>query len=388
MKKILFLLEDYNYFYTRESDKLFKSDSQLTYTETLQELIKRKHYQSDSMAMAFQGMGHDTKIIVPEANPLQLKWAKENNRLLHYKWLAQKPLRSYRSRIKKQFRTSYNTIQFEVLKCQVIEYKPDIIYVYSNIYFTEAQINLLKALVKKVVLQWTCPIWREQPDFPYQAFDMIITAAIQLKEYFDSKKYKTAYIQQAFDDAIIKQLESKPSAYKGDVIFIGGFSLGHNYRFEVLEHLLKNKIDLTIHGMGKELLPEGSLVREQMKNPLFGIEMYNEYRKYKMAIHIHTTGNENDGIDWNKYAGAKRLFEITGSGTLLLTSDQENVNELFKINTEVVTFKNADDLLKKILILLSDPGKTEEIARLGMERTIRDHSFKKRAEELSPYLFN
>ena len=37
---------------------------------------------------------------------------------------------------------------------------------------------------------------------------------------------------------------------------------------------------------------------------------YNTYPKYKMAIHINGTGYRDDGIDWSKYAGAKRLFEI------------------------------------------------------------------------------
>lgn len=386
MQKILFLLEDYNYFYTNESIKLLKQKK--SYKQTLDDLINRKHYQSDSMANAFKALGHDTRILIPEANPLQLKWLKENNKGLYLKWLLQKPLRSYLSRVKKLYRNSYNTIQVEVLLAQVKEYKPDIIYFYSNIFVTEAQVLELKKHCKKVVLQWTCPIWREHPDFPYWAFDLIITAAIQLKEYFDSKKYKAVYIQQAFDDSIIQRLEPESKEYKGDVIFVGSFSLGHNYRFQVLELLLKNNVDLTIHGMGKEYLPEGSLVRSKMKEPLFGIDMYNEYRKYKMAIHIHTTGNDNDGIDWNKYAGAKRLFEITGTGTLLLTSYQENIKELFEIDQEVITYLTPNDVLQKINFLLRQPEKIKKIARQGMERTIKDHSFKKRALELSPALFN
>ncbi len=340
------------------------------------------------MANAFKAMGHDTKIIIPECNPLQLKWTKENSRSLYFKWHFQKPFRSYLSRIKKRFRTSYNSIHFDVLKAQVKNYEPDIIYVYSNIFFTERQISELKKYCKKIVLQWTCPIWHEQPDFPYGSFDLIVTAAPQLKEYFENKKYNTVYIQQAFDSSILKNVEPLSETKKGDVVFIGSFTLGHNYRFDVLEYLLQNKIDLTIHGVGKENLPPDSLVASKIKSPLYGIKMYNEYRKYKMAVHIHTTGKENDGINWDKYAGAKRLFEITGSGTLLLTSEQENVKDLFEPGKEVVTYSSPQNLLEKINVLLQDKTGIREIAKSGMERTLRDHSFKRRAEELSPYLFN
>ena len=113
MSKFLFLLEDYNYFYTHGSIELFSQNKK--YDEVLKSLIDQKHYQSDSMADAFNRMGHETKIVVPEANPLQFNWAKENSKKLHLKWLFESPLRSYKSRVKKQHRTSYNSIQFLVL---------------------------------------------------------------------------------------------------------------------------------------------------------------------------------------------------------------------------------------------------------------------------------
>jgi spore maturation protein CgeB len=107
-----------------------------------------------------------------------------------------------------------------------------------------------------------------------------------------------------------------------------------------------------------------------------------------MAIHIHTTGHENDGINWNKYAGAKRLFEITGSGTLLLTSNQDNVKDLFEIDKEVIVFNDAEDLLLKINNIVNDDDKIKKMALAGMERTLKNHSFLSRAKELEPILFN
>lgn len=386
MAKILFFLEDYNYFYTNGSLELFSQKKK--YDEVLSKLIGQKHYQSDSMANAFNQMGHETKIVVPEANPLQLNWAKENSKKLYVKWLLERPLRSYKSRVKKQHRTSYNSIQFLVLIEQVKKFNPDIIYIYSNICFTENQISKLKKYCKKVVLQWTCPIWTEQPNFPYWAFDLIITAAIQLKEYFEKKNYPCIYLQQAFDDRILEELEPIQTQKKGDLIFIGSFSLGHNYRFEVLENLLKNKVDLTVYGAGSENLPATSLVRKSIQQPLYGIKMYNELRKYKMALHINTTGVEGDGLEWSKYAGAKRLFEITGSGTLLLTSMQDNIKDLFLIDKEVVVFNDSDDLLQKIYLLLNDSNKIDHIASSGMKRTLKEHTFFERAREIAPVLFN
>ncbi len=384
MPNILFLLEDYNYFYTNGSQKL----NTKSYEETLETLISKKHYQSDSMAKAFDKLGYNYNIVIPECNPIQLKWAKENNKLIYFKWLIEKPIRSFKSRILKQYRNSFNSIQFSVLLHQVKLYKPEIIYVYSNIFITEKQIIELKKHTNKIVLQWSCPVWNESIRFPYHKFDLIITAALQLKEYFENKKINTAYIQQAFDDSIVSQFKQKTDSFKGDVIFIGSFTLGHHHRFEVLEYLLQQGVNLTIHGTGKESLRTNSLVYKYMKEPLHGLDMYNEYRNYKMAIHINTTGHEDDGIDWNKYAGAKRLFEITGSGTLLLTSNQDNVKDLFEIDKEVIVFNDAEDLLLKINNIVNDDDKIKKMALAGMERTLKNHSFLSRAKELEPFLFD
>ena len=388
MKSILFLLEDYNYFYTNESTKLLKANNSVTFESMINNIIQKKHYQADSLALAFSKIGYDTDIIIPEANPLQLKWVKENNTLLYYKWLIEKPIRSFKSRFLKQYRYSYNSIQFKVLLAQVKKSNPDIIYFYSNIFITEKQIIELKKYSKKIVLQWSCPVWNNELKFPYHKFDLIITAAIQLKEYFGEKKINTAYIQQAFDDSIVSQFKQKTDSYKGDVIFIGSFTLGHHHRFEVLEYLLQQGVNLTIHGTGKENLPKNSLVYKNIKEPLHGIDMYNEYRNYKMAIHIKGTGDVNDTIDWNKYAGAKRLFEITGSGTLLLTSNQDNVKDLFEIDKEVIVFNDAEDLLLKINNIVNDDDKIKKMALAGMERTLKNHSFLSRAKELEPFLFD
>lgn len=384
-RTILFLLEDYNLFYTEETKKLVQENSNLSYSQILDQLKAKKYYQSDSMAVAFDELGYETHLVIPEANPLQLTWAKENKFSIYLKWLIERPVRSFKSRVLKQYRNSYNSIQFYVLLEQVKKIKPEVIYFYSNIFITKKQIDILKKYGKKIVLQWSCPLWDEKKSFPYKDFDLITTAAIQLKQHFDNLGYPCFYLQQAFDKRITQSYQAKE--YIGDVVFIGNFSLGHYYRFEVLEFLLKNGIDLTIYGKGKDYIPVHSMVYDKIKAPLFGLEMYHTYRKYKIAIHIHTTGKETDGFNWSQYAGAKRLFEITGAGAMLLTSFQENVQDLFEIDREVITYQSPQELLEKINYYLSHQTESEKIAERGMQRTLKDHSFNNRAKELEPILF-
>lgn len=383
MKTILFLLEDYNLFYSRFSQPLLREKGR--YQEVLQKLLNERFYQSDSMAAAFNSLGYQSYIIVPECNPLQLRWAMENNLRLYLKWLLERPVRSFKARVLKQYRTSFNSIHFSVLLKQVELIKPDFIYFYSNVFITAEQIKKLKTCGAKVVLQWSCPIWEKRYNFPYEHFDLIVTASPQLADYFSIQKIKVKYLQQAFDSRIIADLEPI-GKLKGDVVFIGGFSLGHEYRAEFLEFLIEKGIDITIYGTGVETLNDFPRLQKVVNPPVFGTALYNEYRKYKIAIHIHTTGVKGDGIDWHRFAGAKRPFEITGAGTLLLTSWQENINELFVDGEEVVTFRNKEDLYTKLTFLLSNQERIKAIARAGQLRTIKDHNFYVRAELLEKEL--
>ena len=48
------------------------------------------------------------------------------------------------------------------------------------------------------------------------------------------------------------------------------------------------------------------------------------------------------------YANNMRLYEATGVGSLLLTDAKQNLGELFDVGREVVTYRNADELVDAI----------------------------------------
>jgi spore maturation protein CgeB len=93
--------------------------------------------------------------------------------------------------------------------------------------------------------------------------------------------------------------------------------------------------------------------------------------------HIDFAGNE---------AANMRLFEATGAGSCLLTDWKENLNDIFEIDKEVVCYKSKEECLEKAKWLLSNKVFCQEIAHAGRERTLRDHTFEKRAFEIDRYI--
>lgn len=95
--------------------------------------------------------------------------------------------------------------------------------------------------------------------------------------------------------------------------------------------------------------------------------------KVGLNFHIDAAG---------RYAGNIRLYEVTGVGSCLLTDEKENLHQLFERDTEVVTYKSADECLEKAKWLLEHPKEREAIAKAGQARTLRDHTYEKRAAQL------
>jgi len=73
-----------------------------------------------------------------------------------------------------------------------------------------------------------------------------------------------------------------------------------------------------------------------------------------------------------------RNFEIPGSGGFLLTSDADNLTDYYQDGKEIVIYKDIDDMINKIKYYLEHNQERERIAKAGYERTLREHTYEKR----------
>ena len=104
---------------------------------------------------------------------------------------------------------------------------------------------------------------------------------------------------------------------------------------------------------------------------IFGDEMVNEINSFK----IHFNRNMADDINY-------RTFETLGCKTFILTNYTENLEKLFDIGNEIITYNSKEDLMKKISFYLSNDKERERIAENGYNRVKKDHTYLKRAEQL------
>ena len=95
----------------------------------------------------------------------------------------------------------------------------------------------------------------------------------------------------------------------------------------------------------------------------------------------------NSHIDISpRSASNMRLFEATGVGSCLITDWKENLSDIFEPESEVVTYRSAEECVEKVRWLLDHPKEREQIAAQGQARTLKDHTFARRAELLDELL--
>jgi len=70
----------------------------------------------------------------------------------------------------------------------------------------------------------------------------------------------------------------------------------------------------------------------------------------------------------------------------LLTDRKDNLGELFEIGKEVVAYSTAEEAAELIQYYLAHPDEAQAIARAGQARTLREHTYRHRMEELVPVL--
>jgi spore maturation protein CgeB len=82
------------------------------------------------------------------------------------------------------------------------------------------------------------------------------------------------------------------------------------------------------------------------------------------------------------YAGNLRLFEATGVGTLLVTDWKKNLHEMFEPGKEVIAYRTSEECVELVRYYLDHDDERREIAAAGQRRTLRDHTYHQRMQEL------
>jgi spore maturation protein CgeB len=69
-----------------------------------------------------------------------------------------------------------------------------------------------------------------------------------------------------------------------------------------------------------------------------------------------------------------------------LTDAKENLGELFEVGSEVIAYRDEDELVQAVEHYLAHEDERAAVAAAGQRRTLRDHTFPVRIRELAEIL--
>lgn len=81
-----------------------------------------------------------------------------------------------------------------------------------------------------------------------------------------------------------------------------------------------------------------------------------------------------------------RLFEATAAGAAVLCEHRDVLQDLFRVNEEVLSFSTFDELVDHCRLLLTDPGLTQTIGDAASARAHTEHTYEIRLTTMLEHL--
>ncbi|MCH4544446.1 glycosyltransferase [Rhizobium changzhiense] len=341
----------------------------------------------DAYSVGFRHSGHEAIEVHANNGTIQTTWMKENGYAPPRVTARSKPSLWARAASRllpkgkaRQLIDSSFTLRpatpiegwslAEMLLEQVKAFRPDIVLNQSVSEVGSDLLLKMKPYVGKFVGQIASPLPDNESYAPY---DMMISSLPNFVDYFRQKGIPAHLNRLGFDPRVLQKIGRLERSI--DVSFVGSVSQAHADRMALLEYLTRNT-DIAIWGGGGDQLSNASPIPPRHRGEAWGADMFRILGSSKITVNNHIGIAEN-------FANNMRLYEATGMGALLVTDRKSNIAEIFEPGKEVVCYESAEECAELIRFYQRNDHERERIAQAGQRRTLNEHNYNIRTQELS-----
>jgi len=162
--------------------------------------------------------------------------------------------------------------------------------------------------------------------------------------------------------------------YGADVVFIGSIDPIHKERMTFLKRIHDEGFYLKIYGEVHGKPP--SWIDEHHT----GFAAINDYHSIVSQSSKIVLGT--DEYRDRKYGFSARLYRVLCAGGFYLTSKAKGIEDFFIPGKHIDVYDNADELVEKISLYLSNDELREKIAKAGQKEVLEKHTYEMRMQEL------
>jgi len=372
--KILIINTDYPAFLS----SLYESNPGLegrTYCEQMQVRNESLFGVADFYSRNLRNLGHEAWEVHANNEMIQAAWAREHELNVNPNGWLQKAKRAAKESPLKYMKPILRPLipksqhLNDVLREQIRHYRPDVILNQAMDYISDDFLWEMKPEVRLIVGQIASPLGDQQS---FRSYDLVLSSLPNFVEYFKNQGLSAKLHRLAFESTVLERIHKQNPI---NASFVGSLSSHHQSRLRLLERLL-TETDVALWGQSVDSVPKESKVHQHYRGRAWGKEMYEILASSRITLNHHIGIAEN-------YANNMRLFEATGAGTMLITDRKANLHEMFEPEKEVVTYGSDGECLEMIKHYLDHEQERRNIAEAGQRRTLQDHSYAVRAEELA-----
>jgi spore maturation protein CgeB len=162
-------------------------------------------------------------------------------------------------------------------------------------------------------------------------------------------------------------------------VFVGNLGRMQHARGNDLLERAAARVPIDFWGYNVGGRPSTSPLVRNYRGEAWGLDMLNVLSNARIAVNRHIDIAENN-------ANNMRLYEATGVGSLLLTDAKQNLSELFEVSSEVIAYRDEDELVEAVGHYLAHEDERAVVAGAGQRRTLHEHTYAVRMRELADIL--
>jgi hypothetical protein len=256
---------------------------------------------------------------------------------------------------------------YAILGPQIAHYRPDVL-LNQDLSLSAEFLREQKRHIRLLVGQHASPL----PDQDFGVYDLMLSSLPNLVEHFTRSGLRAELHRFAFEPAVLPHLAGV--ARTVPVSFAGSVFSSHASRREWLAAVCR-EVPVEVWGQGAAEAIPLTASGGSRQGAVWGLEMYRTLAASRITLnhHIDVAG---------PYANNMRLYEATGAGALLVTDWKANLDTLFEPGKEVAAYRSTGECVALLRHYLSHESERDAIAAAGQARTLREHTYLRRMEEL------
>jgi len=270
----------------------------------------------------------------------------------------------------------FNNYLGESVAARAENFKPDFIIALAQAPLSPQLIDRLREGLRIPIIFWFVENHRAIPYWSAVAPHYDYFFAMQKGEFLEKLQAAgarySAYLPQAADNFVHHPAQlagDEIKKYGSPVSFMGA---GYPNRRKFFNSLLDTP--LAIWGTEWDLsTPLGQRVKNANRR-LSPEEYAKIFLASEINLNLHSS-TTSAGIDPLKDFVNPRAFEVAACGAFQLVDSRDELPEMFNIGQELITFDTLDELREKTEYYLNHPDERKKIAKAGMLRVLKEHTF-------------